>query len=128
MSTELLSSPQGYDTSPDVARVVDATRHLHAFRTGFAEALEALALRSTEYMPDNGKAHLEPMLRSLGDERSERFAERLYRIASDVTAGWQPHLDPRVSAETLHQVIHEATNAVMAELYRDTCICLDVTR
>ncbi len=125
MSTELLSSPQGYDTSPDVARVVEATRRLYAFRSGFSEALEALALRSTEYMPDNGRAHLEPMLRVLGDDRSGRFAERLYRIASDVTGGWQPHIDPGSSLETLHQVIHEVTNAVMAELYRDTCICRD---
>lgn len=128
MSTELLMTPPGSDTSSDVARVVAATRHLHWFRTGFAEALEQLALRATEYMPDNGKAHLEPMLRILGDEASGRFGERLYRIAADVTAGWQPHLDSDRATESLHQVIHEAVNAVMAELYRDSCICREVTR
>lgn len=128
MSTELLSSAQGYDTSPDVARVVDATRHLHDFRTGFAKTLETLAMRATEYMPEHGKDSLEPMLRALGAERSARLAERLYRIASDVTAGWQPNVDVDEATETLHRVIHEATNAVMAELYRDTCICRDGVR
>lgn len=123
--TEPSSVTRRYDIPPEV---VEATRHLNWFRTGYAQALEALAMRATEYMPDNGKAHLEPMLRSLGTERSERFAERLYRIAADITAGWQPHVDVDTATETLHAVIHEATNAVMAELYRDACVCRDGVR
>lgn len=128
MSTELLSSPPGSDTSTDVARVVEATRHLADFRTGYAKTLETLAMRATEYMPEHGKEQLEPMLRALGTERAQRFAERLYRIASDITAGWQPDVDPVRSAEILRHVIHEAAVAVMAELYRDTCVCREVAR
>lgn len=128
MTGQSLIVQPGYDKTPEYLRIVDAARHLNGFRTGYGEALEALALRATEYVPDNGKAHLEPMLRSLGVERSGRFAERLYRIASDITAGWQPHVDIDKAVEALHAVIHEATNAVMAELYRDTCVCRDVTR
>ncbi len=128
MSTQLASIAEGYDTSPDVARVVEATRHLNAFRTGYAKTLETLAIRATEYMPEHGKEQLEPMLRALGADRAQRLAERLYRIASDVTAGWQPGVDVDEATETLHRVIHEVTNAVMAELYRDTCICREVTR
>ena len=115
----------GYDIPSDVERVVAATRHLHDFRSGLAATLETLALRAAEYMPDNGKAQLEPLLRILGTEASERFAERLYRVASDITAGWQPHIDIDEATETLHAVIHEAVNAVMAELYRDAQICRD---
>lgn len=113
---------------PSVADVVEATRHLHDFREGLAEALEVQAMRATEYMPDNGKAQLEPLLRALGGERSQRFAERMYRIASDLTAGWQPNVDPDKALETLHAVIHEAVNAVMEELYRDACVCREVAR
>ena len=125
MSTELLSVEPGYDSSTAVERVVEASRRLHDFRTGLAEILEAVSTRACEYMPDHGKQTIEPLLRVLGVDRSQRFAERLYRIASDITAGWQPHIDPDRSTETLHQVIHEAVNAVMAELYRDTCLCLE---
>jgi hypothetical protein len=128
VTAELLMTPPGSDTSSDVARVVEATRHLHDFRTGFATTLETLALRSTEYMPEHGKAHLEAMLRVLGAERAQRLAERLYRIASDITAGWQPHVDIDDATEALHRVIHEAVNAVMAELYRDACVCREATR
>ena len=109
---------------PDVEAVVEATRHLHDFRAGYAEALEALALRATEYMPDNGRAHLEPLLRVLGGERSGRYADRLYRIASDITAGYQPNVDIAESTETLHAVIHEVVNAVMDEIYRGSRCCL----
>jgi hypothetical protein len=118
------------DETSDVARVVEATRHLHEFRMGFAKTLETLALRATEYMPDNGKEQIEPMLAVLGTQRAHRLAERLYRIASDVTAGYRPDVDPDRAAETLRHVAHEAVVEVMAELYRDTrtCICSEVAR
>lgn len=123
MTTELLMTPSGSDTSFDVAAVVMATKHLHDFRTGQAEALELAALRATEYMPAAGKAKIEPHLRGLGAEAADRFAERLYRIASDITGGWHPHVDVERATETLHAVIHEAINAVMEGLYRDACVC-----
>lgn len=117
------------DLAADVAAVVEATRHLHDFREGLAEALETLAMRAPEYMPDNGKATLLPLLQVLGTERSHRFADRLYRIASDLSAGYQPHVNIDRTMETLHAVIHEAVNAIMAEIYRGVrCCCGEASR
>ena|SRR5688572_33248973 len=126
MSTELLMTPPGSDTSSDVERVVEATRHLHRFRQGFAELLVRIAEESTQFLHDNAIAHIEPALRILGDARAERMAQRLYRIASDVTSG-DPQRDPDIAALCLRKVADEAAHAVADEFHRDSCICREVT-
>lgn len=131
MSTFVAEQPSvgaGYDISSDVERVVAASRHLHDFRTGYAVILERLACMATQFTLPGALESLEPALRILGSGEATRFGERLYRIASDVTHGWDPEIDSDKAAETLHAVVHDAVNKIMAELYADSCICRDSTK
>lgn len=114
MSTQLASIPPGYDTSSDVARVVEATRHLHDFRSGFAQALAWAAEENVDLMPDTVHRLLEPMLRILGPERAQRFAERIDRIARDVAAEVWP-AGPETPRIVLEKVCDEAAHAVADE-------------
>jgi hypothetical protein len=126
--TQTLSLSEGYDTSPDDARVVEATRHLHDFRGGYAEALERIAEDSIGLMPAAAHQELEPLLRILGPERAHRFCERidhLARAASGDEAFFAPSMDARI---TLRKVCQEAAHAVADEFHKDSCICREVGR
>jgi hypothetical protein len=124
VSTQTASMTLGSDTSSDVERVVEATRHLHRFRQGFAELLVRIAEESTQFLHDNAIAHIEPALRILGDARAERMAERLYRIACDVTTD-DPRIDKDIAALCLRKVADEAAHAVADAFHQADLTCLD---
>lgn len=112
-----------------VEAVVEATKHLCAFRAGFAEIVERLAMDATQFLPTAGHAIIEPALRALGTERALRLSGRLYRIASDVTGDWSEGMPDRAEAErTLRAVCEQAAHEVAAELHKDTRICCNSTR
>lgn len=114
-------------TATDVAAATEAARHLNGFRTGYAEILERLALDSTLYLHDVAIARIEPALRILGDARSERMAERLWRIASDVTTD-DLNVDKDSARLLLDAVCREAAHEVADEFHRDSRCCNGVAR
>jgi hypothetical protein len=128
MSTwQLLREAPGSDTSSDVERVVEATRHLHAFREGYAHALEWMAEHAAEnWQEKQAIQFLEPMLRILGESRANRMAVRLYRIACDVTTD-DLRIDKDIALLCMGKVAAEAAHAVADEFHRDSCICREVT-
>jgi hypothetical protein len=131
-TAELASRTQEYDIPTDPPAVVEAARHLHDFRTGFSELLYRVACDATAYPCGSVGATelLEPPLRILGREGAQRMAERLYRIASDVTRSDRldggPDLDE--AERTLRVVCERAATDIAAEFHRDSCICRDATK
>ena len=127
-TAEPMSVTPAADISTDVARVVEATRHLCDFRTGLAQALCSLAESAVSRMPDEGQHMLEPLLRALGAEQADDYARRLYTAACKVVGHWDPDLDTDAAAHALERLTREAAHAVADEIERGTRICCDVTR
>ncbi len=131
-TAELAIQTSEYDIPTDPPAVVEAARHLYDFRTGYSELLYRIACDATEYPCGSVPATelLEPPLRILGREGAQRMAERLYRIASDVTRSDRldggPSLDE--AERTLRVVCDRAAVDIAAEFHRDSCICRDATK
>lgn len=117
-----------YDTTSDVGRVVEATRHLCDHRAGLAEALEHLAEAAVARMPDEGARMLEPLLRALGPDLADDYARRLYVGACHVVGHWDPDHDVDRAAEELRRLTHEAAHAVADRLGDCTRICCNAHR
>lgn len=129
MSTQQATVSPGYDIPSNVAKVVEATRHLRDFRTGYAETLAHLAEQTATLTHHAAMALLEPLLRILGTERAARFAGQLVRIAQDTTGDWyegKPDWDE--AARTLRVVCEQAAHEVADEFHRDNRICRDATK
>lgn len=116
------------DTSTDVARVVEATRHLCDYRAGLAQALEHLAEASVARMPDEGVRMLEPLLRILGTDKAEDYGRRLYVAACQVRGHWDPDHDTDRAALALERLTRDAAHAVADEIQRDIRICCNATK
>lgn len=131
-TAELASQASEYDIPTDPPAVTEAAKHLYDFRTGYSELLYRIACDATEYPCGSVDATelLEPPLRILGREPAQRMAERLYRIASDVTRSDRldggPSLDE--AERTLRVVCERAAVDIAAEFHRDSCICRDATK
>lgn len=131
-TAELAIQASEYDIPTDPEAVTIAARHIHDFRTGFSELLYRLSCDATEHPYGSVPATelLEPPLRILGRQPAQRMAERLYRIASDVTRSDRldggPALDD--AERTLRAVCDQAAVDIAAEFHRDSCICRDATK
>lgn len=114
--------------STDVAQVVEATRHLHDFREGFAQHLQWVACRAVIRMPDEGRRLLEPLLRILGAEQADTYADKLYVAAANCSGGWDPTLDPDMAQHKLEALCADVAHAVADEFNRDARCCWQVGR
>jgi hypothetical protein len=131
-TAELASQASEYDIPTDPPAVTEAAKHLYDFRTGYSELLYRIACDATDFPSGSVPATelLEPPLRILGREHAQRTAERLYRIASDVTRTDRlddgPSLDE--AERTLRAVCDRTAVDIAAEFHRDSCICRDATK
>lgn len=113
--------------SPDVEAVVEATRHLHDFRQGYAEILYRLACMSTQFLRRDAVLSLEPAVRILGPEAAQMQADRLWRAAASVTVGWDPQIDADKAQHDLEAVCADVAHKVADEFHRDSRACLAIT-
>ena len=128
-TAEPMSVAPAADISTDVARVVEATRHLCDFRSGLAEIIVRLATDATQFLYADGLDLIEPALRILGTERATRMGARLYRIASDVTCDWYEGMPDRGEAErTLRVVAEQAAHEVADAFHTCSRACCNATR
>ena len=110
-----------------VAVVTQAARRMADFRAGYAQALEHLAHEAINRMPNEGQRLMEPMLRILGAETAQTYAEKLYVAAARADGHWDPTIDPDSEQLHLEALCRAAAHDVADEFHRDSGLCREAT-
>jgi hypothetical protein len=122
VSTELLSSPQGYDNPTRAA--VEAAAHLVAYRDGLAGHLMWLAKATADLSADEQTHVIARLFQVLGDKEAMRRAAQIATLATPCWGIFAEIGAQRIaSVDLLRAVCRDTATAVRDALHRDSCVC-----
>lgn len=127
MTTELLSSPHGYDTSTRAS--AEAASHLVAYRDGLMGSLMWMAEQTSDLSCPDAAVVVQRLLLVLGKDESYRRAVQITTLATPCWGIFRQVGYERIkSVDLLRRVCLDTATAVRDAVFRDACVCRDVTR